>query len=592
MRMFAAALLGLVPLVAAAAIPPYDETVEHKLQPQIETLLGQLVKEGRSLSIDGMPVFNGKDKFLPGKIAISLVEFLTSLPPDDPRLPKYLEDFRKVARLTVDDANDSWGAYYYVVALDKLREAGLLERAVDRLTLAKLRVHLDWRMFVDPDNFDLIDHPNNYYVVAFGIARMRMRLGWEDGSGAARIYDKIVDHYHRYSGEYGFADETDGEGRFDRYSVLLSAEFAHHFLESGDKPPAEVIGWVRKSADVMLARLHENGAGFEYGRSLGPYAETALIEVLTTAAALGILSDSEKMLAYSYVSRAAQRYFEFWVDKSTGSVNLWDDGRRTDGYRGKFRILGENLSLAHQFAYTDEMWNKMGFKRHAPLADFAKALDARPKESVTWFAKGAYDRLLLTRRDQGRVIGLPVISGGATQHMNSPYFPIPYSRGLLAGVADDTVPLMVPQFTLADGSVLMPLAYFRDVKVARVSGKTTLSWRQTEMDRMGSVAPIPDERLSVETSYRFEAGKIIRTDVYTPKAPLDIAGIRMDFASMGDAVTGFEAEGLEDCRSQAIDKEPDYESDDGPMTQKTICSSGRHIADHPFTIRWTLTYRP
>jgi hypothetical protein len=585
-RLFVAALLTLAPLAANAAIPPYDETVEHKLQPQIETLLGQLVKEGRTLSIDGMPVFNGKDKFLPGKIAISLVEFLTTLAPDDPRLPPYLEDFKKVARLTVDDANDSWGAYYYVVALDKLREAGLLERAIDRLTLAKLRVHLDWRMFVDPDNFDLIDHPNNYYVVAFGIARMRMRMGWEDGAGAAKIYDKIVDHYHLYSGEFGFADETDGEGRFDRYSVLLSAEFAHHFIECGDKPPPELLGWVRKSADVMLARLHKNGAGFEYGRSLGPYSETAIIEVLTTAAALGVLTEPEKMLAYSYVSRAAQRYFEFWVTQSTGSVNLWDDGRRTDLYRGKFRILGENLSLAHQYAYTNEMWNKMGFKNRAPLADFTSALDARPKESVTWFAKGAYDRLLLTRRDEGHIIGLPVISGGATQHMNSPYFPIPYSRGMIAGVADGTNPLMVAQFTLADGSVLMPLAYFREVKL----GKNEISWRQSEMDRMGGTAPVPDERLAVETRYQFAPGKIIRTDRYTPKAPIEIKGIRMDFAGFGNST--FTAEGLDKCQSQTIDKEADYESDEGPMTEKIICTSGPRTLSAPFTLSWTLTYRP
>jgi len=584
MRKLAAVLFGLFPLLAAAAIPPFDETVEMKLQPQIETLLGRLVKEGRGLQIDGIPVFNGKDKFLPGKIAVSLVEFLASLPSDDPRLANYLEDFKKVARLTVDDANDTWGAYYYIVALDKLREAGLLNRAIDRLTLAKLRVHLDWRMFVDPDNFDLIDHPNNYYVVAYGIARLRMRMGWEDGSGAAKIYDRIIDHYHRYSGEFGFADETDGEGRFDRYSVLLSAELAHHFLEAGDRPPAEVTGWVRKSADLMLARMHENGAGFEYGRSLGPYSETAIIEVLTTAAALGVLSEQEKMLAYSYVSRAAQRYFEFWVDKKTGSVDLWEDGRRSDAYRGKFRILGENLSLAHQFAYTDEMWNKMGFKGRPPLADFAAALEARPKQGVTWFSKGTYDRLLLTRRDQGHIIGLPVISGGATQHMNSPYFPIPYSRGMLAGVADGTIPLLVPQFALADGSVLMPLAYFRDVKLE----KNAISWRQTEMDRMGSSVPLPDDRLSVETSYKFEPGKIVRTDLYTPKAPLDIAGIRMDYAGFGNS--RFKAEGLESCQSQTIDKDPDYLSDDGPMTEKTVCTSGRRTVSAPFTIRWTLTY--
>ena len=38
-----------------------------------------------------MPVFNGGDKFLPGKIAIALVEYLITVPKDDPRLPELLE---------------------------------------------------------------------------------------------------------------------------------------------------------------------------------------------------------------------------------------------------------------------------------------------------------------------------------------------------------------------------------------------------------------------------------------------------------------------------------------------------------------------
>ncbi|MGH1558513.1 hypothetical protein ACRAWD_13885 [Caulobacter segnis] len=53
-----------------------------------------------------------------------------------------------------------------------------MKDAVDPLTLAKLRVRLDWRMFVDVDTYALIDHPNNYYCVAFAIARLRTRMGW------------------------------------------------------------------------------------------------------------------------------------------------------------------------------------------------------------------------------------------------------------------------------------------------------------------------------------------------------------------------------------------------------------------------------
>ena len=166
----------------------FNGIVQGRILPQAEALLRQLVKDKRTLTIDGTPVFNGSDKFLPGKIAIALVEYLVTVPRDDPRLPKLLKDFREVARLTVDDANDSWGAYYYVLALDKLREAGLLDQAVDRLTYAKLRVRLDWRMFVDPATYELIDHPNNYYVVALGIARLRHQMGWEDEAGANALY--------------------------------------------------------------------------------------------------------------------------------------------------------------------------------------------------------------------------------------------------------------------------------------------------------------------------------------------------------------------------------------------------------------------
>ena len=583
----------------------YNAIVVNRILPQEGVLLERLVKEKRSLTLDGVPVFNGSDKFLPGKIAIALVDYLVTLPKDDPKLPQYFKDFRETAALTVDDANDSWGAYYYVLALDKLRRANLLDKAIDRLTYAKLRVRLDWRMFVDPDNYELIDHPNNYYVVALAIARLRHRLGWEDDSGAKAIYQKIAEHYRRYSGELGFADETDGEGRFDRYSVLLAGELANHFIETDGRPPEEALQWLRKSSDVMLNRMHADGSGFEYGRSLGPYGETAIIETLTAAARLGVLTNEERDLAYTYASTAAQRYVDFWIRRDTGSVNLWDDGRRTDDYRGKFRILGENLSLAHQFAYTNEAWNAMGYRDKPPMPDFGVALNRLPAEVVTWFAKGTYDRLLVTRRDSDHVIGLPIISGGRTQHMHNPYFPVPYSRGMLEGVPDGDAPLLVPQFTLRDGAVLMPLVYFRDVTVETRGNKTTISWRQTEMDRMGQSAPVPDKRLSVTTTYTLEPGRITRKDVFTPAAALQLAGIRMEFASFSrspeisgnstsfgaGSVTSWSVNGMDSCQAKTIDRVRDYESDTGAMKSVVACTSGASTLRDPLTITWSISYR-
>ena len=601
-----ACLLATPGALAQGGAPPdsYNQIVQGTLQPQAEELLKRLVQEGRALRLEGIPVFDGTDKFLPGKIAVGLTDFLLALPRDDPRLPGYLQSFRRIAAMTVDDANDTWGAYYYLIALDGLRQAGMLQAAVDRLTLAKLRVRLDWRMFVDPDTYALIDHPTNYYCVALGIAQLRARLGWEDASAATKLFERIRDHYLRYSGEYGFSDETDGAGRFDRYSVLLAGEIAHHFLETGGEVPPEARSWLRKSADVMLLRMHASGEGFEYGRSLGPYSETAIIEVLTAVAQVGILTPRERDLAYGYAARAARRYVEFWLDPKTGSVDLWSRGRRTDAYRGSFRRFGENLSLAHQFSYTNMIWNQLGYRDKAPPADFARALEELPRQSVTWFARGQYDRMLLTRRDGDHIIGLPLISGGPSQHMHSPYFPIPFSRGMLSGVADGTKPLLLPQFTLGDGSRLMPLAFIRDVAVAAHGLRTQITYRQSEMDRLGGEAPVADERLSVKTTYVFEPTRITRTDVYTPKAPLDLKGIELDFGSFsqlahaagrrvefnGGAVRSFEVSGLEGCQAASIDNDGDFESDEGPMLAKVVCGSGAKTVRAPFTIGWTLEF--
>jgi hypothetical protein len=598
--------VSLVALWPPAADPPasFNGIVQQRILPQTGVLLRRLVTDGRKLTIDGVPVFNGNDSFLPGKIAVALAEYLVAQPKDDPRVADDLKAFRDIARLTVDDTNDSWGIYYYLLAIDKLRAAGLLDRAFDRLTLAKLQVRLDWRTFVDRATYDLIDHPNNYYVVALGIARLRHHLGWEDEAGAGAIYQKVAEHYRKYS-EFGFADETDGDGRFDRYSVLLAGEIANHFIETGARPPDEALTWLRKSADVMLQRLHADGTGFEYGRSLGPYGETAIIETLTAAARLGVLGDEERDLAYSYATRAAERYVDFWINQATGSVNLWDDGRRTDDYRGKFRILGENLSLAHQYAYTNEGWNAIGYANRPVMPAFAAALARRPAQTVTWFARGPYDRVLVTRRDADHVIGLPLVSGGATQHMHHPYFPIPFSRGMLEGVADGTAPVLVPKFTLADGTPLMPLAFIRDVTVNAVEGATTVTYRQSEMDRMGASAPVADDRLAVTTTYTLESNRITRRDVFTPRVPLDLASIRLEFAGFSrdpsqdgmtthfaaGSITAFSVEGLDRCSSRALDHEHDYESDTGAMTSLVTCTTGALRLDRPRAIGWTIAYR-
>jgi hypothetical protein len=589
--------------VYAGAVAPMNQTVETRLLPQTAVLLEKLLAEKRDMTLDGVKVFEADDKFLPGKIAIGLAYLIVDTPRADPRFDRYLAAYRQIADLTVDDPNDTWGIYYYCQAVFMLKEAGLLDAAISPSTLEKLKAKLDWRRFVRPDDLTLINLPNNYYGVAFSVARLRYRLGWEDASASEALLARTLDHYRKYSGEYGFADETDGEGRFDRYSVLLIGEISHRLIEAGMPATPEVRQWLRRSVDLMLPRLNLRGEGFEYGRSIGTYGETAFLEVLTAAAKLDVLTPEEKTMAYAFSSRVAARYMDFWFDPKMGSVDMWEHGRRTDAYRGKHRILGENLSLGRQYIYTSAIWNELGFKDKAPDPGFSAWLDRLPKRTVTWFARGRNDRLVVTLRDRGRVIGLPIINGGDGQHMNSPYYPIPFSPGMLQGVADGAFPQLLPRITLADGAQLAPLAYAAHVKVSGGRARTVVTYDQDQLDRLGQKAPVADDRFSVRTTYVLTPGRIRRTDVFTPKPGVAVKAVDLAFASFsGQAVTrggttrfgtgdvtGFKVEGLT-CLTRDLADDKAYRSPTGAMTALTSCS-GAARAKGSITVRWTLTYR-
>ena len=586
--------------------PPFDHTVRNQLMPELKSIIDQLLAQKRDMTMDGVRVFESNDKFLPGKIAIGMAHLIIDGNPDAAEKARLLKGFREISALTVNDTNDTWGVYYYMSALNSLRKAGLLDQAVTPKTLAKLRAQLDWRTFVRENELTLIDLPNNYFGVAFSIARLRYLMGWEDESGSDKLLAKSLKHYREYSGEFGFADETPGAGRFDRYSVLLIGEFAQRFIETGIEPPPEIRRWLRGSVDLMMLRLNPRGEGFEYGRSLGPYSETAFLEVLSAAASLGILTSREQEVAYAFSSRVAERYQDVWFDEDTGSVNMWDKGRRTDAYRGKHRILGENLSLSHQMIYTNNEWNDLGYKGKAPTADIMAYTATLPKSSITYFSKGTYDRGVVTVLDGNRVIGLPVINGSLDQHNHNPYFPIPFSPGMLEGSADADYPQLVPQFTMADGSVLMPLAWFTGLTHTVENGVTTVDFRQNDMDLMGEKEPRKDDRMSVETRYVFSSGKITRTDRYTLNGDAAIKSVEMQFASLSHdpqqaglvtryghgGIKRFAVEGLQKCTVKDSGLDPVYRISAETLNNVVICRSDNPRMGRNFTISWTMDYDP
>lgn len=599
-----AALLALAIIIGVAGEArgqSQNELIDARVLPHLESLFQKLVAEKRDTTIDGQKAFTGGDRFLPGKVALGLSLLLVNTPRTDPKFASYLQGYREIADMTVGDVNETWGVYYYMSALNKLRKAGLLNEAIRPETLNTLQQKLDWRPFVRVPDYTVINLPTNYLGVAFSIARLRMLLGWEDASGANQLLAKILDHYQRYSGEYGFSDETDGAGRFDRYSVLLSGEIAERLIETEMDVTPQVKTWLRKSADVVLVSLNARGDGFSYGRSIGPYGDTAFLEVLSAAAYFDVLTPVEKDMAYAFATRAVRKYVDFWVDPGMRSVNMWEKGRATDQYRNKTRILGENFSLSDQLVKTNDVWNRIGYKNRASSPAFEAWLTKLPRTTLTWFARGDHDRALLTYRDGSHVISLPLVNGGPSYHNMTAYFPIPYSHRLVQGTPNAAYPQLLPKLSLADGSELMPLVYMKDVALKG----NVLSYRQEAFDRLGGNAPVRDDRLTSEVRYELGSGSIRRIETYRATSPLAVNHISFEFGSFSEQprvdgtrirfgagdVTELLVEGMQTCDAQPVPADGVYKASHGPMKTVVRCHSEKVTLDKPLTIAWTLRYR-
>lgn len=126
------------------------------------------------------------------------------------------------------------------------------------------------------------------------------------------------------------------------------------------------------------------------------------------------------------------------------------------------------------------------------------------------------------------------------------------------------------------------------------------------MDRMGDDEPVPDDRISVKTTYAFERGDIKRTDVYTPSRKFAMKGITMSFGSFSSepATNGlttkfprgdleeFSVSGMDKCESAPAAGDVRYLSTTGPMASKVVCSRGAFELSRPITLSWRIRYQP
>lgn len=500
------------------------------LQERMRDLFWKIAGEKERITIDGVPGYNEKAQFVGGKVIDLCSYAVLSLARDEDERRKMTEALKGIIDMCSGMEMETWGILNGLSGLYRLKTAGLYGQAVGGEAHERLKAAMDWRTFVDEKNgWALIHKPTNYYGVAFGIARYRELLGWEDEGASAVLMDRLLEHISRYSGEYGFMDETKGEGRFDRYSLLIPAEITELVLETGWQEPELIRDMLKRSARIVLLMANEEGWGFSYGRSIGAYGETGVLQILAAAARLGgILSKEEERLAYAYSLRCLEKMTAFWYDEEMQSVNLWDKGRRTDGYRNKNRILGENISLSMQMTEVIGQWKSLGY----PVAGREDLGDmCRDGLYFTRFARDAYDRGLIIYRREGHVWSLPVISGGTPYYDKDPYLPVPRENAVLEAVPDVSHGALEPELVLKDGRSLMPICFVSSIQP---EGEDGFRIRFDRLCVRGEKSPAPWEggsgqEIRAETVYRFKGREIEREDVFWLGKDVPAAEIRLSF---------------------------------------------------------------
>ena len=582
--------------------------VYEDILPHLKYLSNEVDKYGLDMVMDGVKVFESGDRFVPGKIINGASFVLTMTQVDD----EFIEQFKSLIRFSAPLYIETWGYMNYIQGLYRLHLGGRLEEMLDEETLVILKESLDWRHFVNIEDLSLIQKPTNYYGVAFGLAKYRELLGWDEGNYSDLLFDKLMDHILEFSGDYSYMDETPGEGRFDRYSILIPGELCSILHGTGMEIPPLLIKMLKQSANLCIRIANEEGQGISYGRSIGAYGDTAILEILSIAGLLGILDETELEIAYGYCQAIINTFTDFWLDKQRKSVNLWDRGRATDEYRHKGRILGENYSLCCQVIHTYQQWLE---SKYVPSNDknWLELIKELPKHEYFCFAKGEFERgLAIVRRDK-HIFMLPIINGGGgspgnvrgkSYHYATPYLPIPQENNCLENIADSHLPNLVPRIVDQQGLEYMPVSYIKSIEEIESSGGYKLILKQDVLCQIGERYPISSEIASLVTEYEFIGYEIIRRDTFTFENSSQIKEVYMEFYTFSQmakrdsnqvsfesgSVTSFEVDGLKVEDVIQLRNDVAMNTPHGQLKTKVIVRKQDQF-ENIFKMSWKLSYK-
>lgn len=508
----------------------FENFISEQALPNFTYLCREVSNYKEDLFIDGIKAFNPKSQFVEGKV-INAFSYLLINKQDSEEFSELVSQFQEAIHFVSNRKFETWGTLNCLTGLYRLAQHDLLTKIVSQEDLMQLKDSLTWYHFVDEsNNFALINKPTNYYGVAFGISRYRELLGWSSENYSETFLNLLMNHIKKYSGEHMVMDETQGQGRFDRYSLLIPAELSNLLTETKVPVPTEIIEMLKKSVSVCLMIANNFGDGIMYGRSIGAYGDTAVLEILSIANRLELLTEDEQIIAFGYSQKIVSKFCDFWFNKETNEVNMWDFGRQTDEYRNKNRILGETLSLQLQIIHSIENFMSNPIDEFKVEKRYNNLLSELPMKKVFVFDESNGLKLLVVVRTKKRIFMVPFINGGEKYYRTSPYLPMPMSTRLLEFTPDTLEGNLIP-LIIKDNHSYLPIAPFEEIKVIEENKSVIISFTTTKfsnVDEGNDDKEVDNLNIKYEGVYRFTdsflsiSGKLIGVDLIGTTYSIDL----------------------------------------------------------------------
>ena len=199
---------------------------------------------------------------------------------------------------------------------------------------------------------------------------------------------------------------------------------------------------------------------------------------------------------------------------------------------------------------------------------------------------------------------LPLISGGKGYYNKTPYLPVPTELLFLETTPDTEYNHLVPKIVMNDGSELMPINYFKNIKYNVVQDTLTISCFTDELCLIGEKNPQKDTRFSCTTTYTFTQNTIEREDVFTCDNELSVKEVNLEFFtfSQNPSVAGnkigfkegsikeIEVLGIGQGKVESLANNTSYFTPNGALKNKLVWKSNHIVTSNGFKVNWKINY--